>query len=108
MAMIIAAMIAGSGWLAYELALQSGFGGLQRAADDRLSLLQLTLDATIERFRYLPTALAQAAPIASIYENPNSAQARQAANQYLKSLNDAAGSSDIYVIDHSGVALAAS
>ncbi|HEY5756938.1 MAG TPA: ATP-binding protein [Steroidobacter sp.] len=108
MAMLIAAMIAGSGWLAYELALQSGFGGLQRTANDRLSLLQLTLTATIERFRYLPTALAQAAPISNIYEHPDSPQARQAANEYLKSLNDAAGSSDIYVIDRSGVALAAS
>ncbi len=107
-AMLIAAMIAGSGWLGYELSLQSGFGSLQRTANDRLSLLQLTLDATIERFRYLPTALAQAAPIAGIYEHPDSPRARQAANQYLKSLNDAAGSSDIYVIDHSGVALAAS
>lgn len=107
-AVLIAAMIAGSGWLAYELALQSGFGSLQRAANDRLSLLQLTLDATIERFRYLPTALAQSAPIAGIYEHPDSPQARKAANRYLKSLNDAAGSSDIYVLDHSGVALAAS
>ena len=62
-AMLIAAMIAGSGWLAYELALQSGFASLQRVANDRLSLLQLTLDATIERFRYLPTTLPQAAPI---------------------------------------------
>lgn len=106
-AMLIAA-IAGSGWLAYELALQSGFGSLQRVANDRLSLLQLTLDATIERFRYLPTALVQAAPILGIYEHPDSPRARQAANQYLKSLNDAAGSSDIYVLDHSGVALAAS
>ena len=108
LAMLLAALIAGSGWLAYELALRSGFGSLQRAANDRLSLLQLTLDATIERFRYLPTALAQAAPIAGIYEHPDSPQARQAANRYLKSLNDAAGSSDIYVLDHSGVALAAS
>ena len=106
--MLIAAMIAGSGWLAYELALQSGFGSLQRTANDRLSLLQLTLDATIERFRYLPTALAQAAPIAAVYEHPDSPHAREAANKYLKSLNDAAGSSDIYVLDHSGVALAAS
>ena len=107
-AILIAAMIAGSGWLAYELALQSGFGSLQRMANDRLSLLQLTLDATIERFRYLPTALAQAAPISEIYEHPDSSHARRAANEYLKSLNDAAGSSDIYVVDRSGVALAAS
>ncbi|HEY6640904.1 sensor histidine kinase [Povalibacter sp.] len=106
--MAIAAMIAGSGWLAYELALQSGFASLQRTANDRLSLLQLTLDSTIERFRYLPTVLAQATPILGIYEKPDSPHARQAANQYLKSLNDAAGSSDIYVLDHSGVALAAS
>jgi len=107
-AMLIAAMIAGSGWVAYELALRSGFGSLQRVANDRLSLLQLTLDATIERFRYLPTVLAQATPILGVYENPDSPQARQAANRYLKSLNDGAGSSDIYVLDHSGVALAAS
>lgn len=105
---LIMAVIAGSGWLAYGLALQSGFGALQRAANDRLALLRLTLDATIERFRYLPTALAQAAPILSVYEHPDSPDARVAANQYLKSLNDAAGSSDIYVLDHSGVALAAS
>lgn len=106
--MLLVATIAGSGWLAYELSLQSGFGGLQRQANDRLSLLQLTLDATIERFRYLPTALAQAEPISGIYEHPDSPSARRAANEYLKSLNDAAGSSDIYVLDHSGVALAAS
>jgi two-component system C4-dicarboxylate transport sensor histidine kinase DctB len=105
---VLVAAIAGSGWLAYELALQSGFGSLQRLANDRLSLLQLTLDATIERFRYLPTAITQAAPILGLYEHPDSPQTRQAANQYLKSVNDAAGSSDIYVLDHSGVALAAS
>lgn len=108
LAMLIAGTILGSGWLGYEFALESAFGNLQRVANDRLSLLQLTLDATIERFRYLPAALAQAAPILAIYEHPDSPQARQDANQYLKSLNDAAGSSDIYVLDHSGVALAAS
>lgn len=106
-AMLVVA-IAGSGWLAYELALQAGFGNLQRVANYRLSLLQLTLEATIERFRYLPTTLPQAAPILGLYEHPDSPQARQAANEYLKSVNDAAGSSDIYVLDHSGVALAAS
>jgi two-component system C4-dicarboxylate transport sensor histidine kinase DctB len=107
-AVLIATLIAGSGWLAYELALQSGFASLERTANDRLSLLQLTLDATIERFRYLPTALAQAAPISEVYAHPDSPQAREAANQYLKALNDAAGSSDIYVLDHNGIALAAS
>jgi two-component system, NtrC family, C4-dicarboxylate transport sensor histidine kinase DctB len=106
-AMLIAA-VAASGLLAYELALRSGFSNLQRVANDRLSLLQLTLDATIERFRYLPAVLAQAGPILGVYEHPDSTQARQVANQYLKSLNEAAGSSDIYVLDHSGVALAAS
>jgi two-component system C4-dicarboxylate transport sensor histidine kinase DctB len=108
LAVLIAVVIAGSGWLAYELALRSGFASLQRAANDRLSLLQLTLDATVERFRYLPSVLAQAAPILEIYEHPDSPQARQAANQYLKSLNDAAGASAIYVLDHHGIALAAS
>ena len=34
--------------------------------------LQLTLDATIERFRYLPAALVQAAPILGVYEHPDS------------------------------------
>ncbi|HEY4369060.1 MAG TPA: ATP-binding protein [Steroidobacteraceae bacterium] len=105
---LIVAGIAGSGWLAYGLALRSGFDRLQHATEDRLSLLQLTVDATIERFRYLPTALAQAAPILNVYQKPDSQHAKDAANRYLKSLNDAAGSSDIYVVDRSGVALAAS
>ncbi len=106
--LLIAAAIAGSGWLAYGLALQSGLAQLHRAADDRLTLLLMTLDATIERFRYLPTVLAQAAPILNVYRNPDSASARDAANRYLKSLNDAAGSSDLYVLDDNGIALAAS
>jgi two-component system, NtrC family, C4-dicarboxylate transport sensor histidine kinase DctB len=106
--LIIVALIAGSGWLTYTLALRSGLGRLQRAADDRMSLLLITLDATIERFRYLPTVLAQAEPVLDVFRNPDSAQARRAANQYLKSLNDAARSSDLYVLDRNGVALAAS
>lgn len=103
-----AAIIAGSGWLAYGLALQSGFDTLRRAANDRLSLLLITLDATIERFRYLPTVLAQADTVLEVYRNPGSPQARVAANRYLKSLNDAAGSSVLYIVDHNGVTLAAS
>jgi len=104
----IMVVVAGSIWLSYGLALHAGLDRLQRAAHDRLSLLQLTLDATVERFRYLPTVLAQAEPIQKIYHNPRAARAQNAANRFLKSLNEAAGSSDLYVLDRNGTALAAS
>lgn len=101
-------MIVVSGWVTHAIAIKSGLNNQSRAANDRLTLLASTLDARVEQFRYLPTVLAQAEVILDLYRNPTSSESIEAANQYLKSLNVAAGSLDLFVVDRNGVTLAAS
>jgi two-component system, NtrC family, C4-dicarboxylate transport sensor histidine kinase DctB len=108
-ALVIATiLIVASGWIVHTIAIQAGLSTQSNAANDRLTLLASTLDARVERFRYLPTVLAQADPILDVYRNPEEPGAIAAANQYLKSLNDAAGSLDLFIVDRNGIALAAS
>lgn len=102
------AAIAAAGWLAYVLALDAGFARMQREANDRLALIASTFDATVARYRYLPAVLSLADPIRELYRDPDDASAIAAANRYLKSLNQGARSAELYVLDSTGLALAAS
>lgn len=102
------AAIAAAGWLAYVLALDAGFARMQREANDRLALIASTFDATVARYRYLPAVLSLADPIRELYRDPHDASATAAANRYLKSLNQGARSAELYVLDSTGLALAAS
>jgi len=105
--LLSAALVIGSGYLTYEVALRTGLAQASSEAENRLQLLAGTLEARVERFRYLPMVLAQAEAVRLLYEHPNSAQAN-ATNQYLEYLNGAAGSADLFVIDSAGRTLAAS
>ncbi|MBR0685188.1 sensor histidine kinase [Bradyrhizobium manausense] len=102
------AAIAAAGWLAYVLALDAGFARMQREANDRLALIASTFDATVARYRYLPAVLSLADPIRDLYRDPQDTAAIAAANRYLKSLNQGARSAELYVLDSTGLALAAS
>lgn len=102
------AVIAAAGWLAYVLALDAAFARMQREANDRLALIASTFDATVARYRYLPAVLSLADPIRELYRDPHDASAIAAANRYLKSLNQGARSAELYVLDSTGLALAAS
>lgn len=97
-----------TGWLTYTLALDAGFARMQREANDRLTLIGNTFDATVARFRYLPAVLSLADPIRELYRSPNDAGAIAAANRYLKSLDQSAGSAELFVLDDAGLTLAAS
>ncbi|MHC2621503.1 two-component system C4-dicarboxylate transport sensor histidine kinase DctB [Bradyrhizobium huanghuaihaiense] len=102
------AAIAAAGWLAYVLALDAAFARMEREANDRLALIASTFDATVARYRYLPAVLSLADPIRELYRDPHDASATAAANRYLKSLNQGARSAELYVLDSTGLALAAS
>lgn len=105
---LVLAVIAAAGWLAYVLALDAAFARMQREANDRLALIASTFDATVARYRYLPAVLSLADPIRELYRDPHDASAIAAANRYLKSLNQGARSAELYVLDSTGLALAAS
>jgi two-component system C4-dicarboxylate transport sensor histidine kinase DctB len=103
-----AALLIGAGVLSYLFAERAALRNLGSVAQDRLSLLERTLDYTVGRFSYLPDVLSQAAPIVEAYRNPSDPHAIIEANLYLKALNETAGSADLYIVDRNGVALAAS
>lgn len=100
--------VAALGWLTYVLALDAGFVRMQREANDRLTLIASTFDATVARFNYLPAVLSLADPIRALYRDPKDIAAIDAANRYLQSLNQKAGAAELYVLDGNGLALAAS
>ncbi len=100
--------IAVAGWASYRLALEASLSRVDSEASDRLTLIANTFDATVARFRYLPTVLSLEEPIRDLYRSPRDARSIAAANRYLKSLNRAAGSAELFVLDEAGVALAAS
>lgn len=102
------AAVAALGWLTYVLALDAGFVRMQREANDRLTLIASTFDATVARFRFLPAVLSLADPIRALYRDPQAPAAIAAANRYLQSLNQKAGAAELYVLDEHGLALAAS
>jgi two-component system, NtrC family, C4-dicarboxylate transport sensor histidine kinase DctB len=103
-----AAVLIGAGVLSYLFAERAALRNLGSAAQDRLSLLERTLDYTVGRFSYLPDVLSQATPIIEAYRNPSDPKAIRDANRYLKSLNETAGSAELYIVDRNGIALAAS
>ena len=105
---VVLAAVAAAGWLTYILARDAGFARMQREATDRLTLIASTFDATVARYRYLPAVLSLAGPIRELYRDPHDAAAIAAANRYLQSLNQKAGSAELYVLDSTGLALAAS
>jgi len=105
--LLVAALILGSGWVAYGMAVGKGLDNLAQVANARLSLLKVTLDATVERYDYLPTVVAQAEVILDLYREPTP-QAAEAASRYLRSLADVSGASDLFIVDDNGVTLATS
>ncbi|MCP3459551.1 ATP-binding protein [Bradyrhizobium sp. CCGUVB23] len=102
------ATVAAAGWLTYVVALDADFARMQREANDRLTLIASSFDATVARYRYLPAVLSLADPIRELYRNPGDAAAIVAANRYLQSLDQKAGSAELFVLDSTGLALAAS
>jgi len=103
-----AVLILSVGVLGYNFALRSGLDTLHTAARDRMTLLANTLDYTVARYSYLPNVLSQAEAILEAYRNPSDPEVIHGANEYLKLLNETAGSADLFIVDRAGVALAAS
>lgn len=72
----------------------------------RLAISALT--GQMSRYEPLPTLLSDRPDIRQLLADPGNMQLRDAANQYLKSINSLLGSSDIYVMIPNGDTVAAS
>lgn len=94
--------------LAYDWAWRWAGQRLLHEARDRLALYESSLDAAVERFRYLPEVIALADPIRALLEHPSDATRVQGANAHLLAVTRAAGADVLFVMDAEGLTLASS
>lgn len=103
-----AAILATVVWASYEVAQRVSIASLRDATSHRLDLYASNLQAEMERFEYLPPVVSLNQDVGELLEQPQDGNRRDTVNRYLQTVNGRAGASAIYVMDRSGLTLAAS
>ncbi len=101
-------LVVAASWVTYEVALDGAIRQAEEQAERRLTLFDRTLEAIIERFRYLPVAISQARETRNALDHPDDPAAVEAANGFLSKLNETAGAGEIFLMDEHGSVVAAS
>lgn len=102
-----AALIAGTGLLAYRLSLAMGLAELQVTGRHRLDLYASSLEREIDKYAYFSTTLGLERDVLQLLASPQPTLAGQV-NRYLEQLNERAGTLAIYVLDAQGRVVASS
>lgn len=102
------ALVAAAAYAGHQLTLQTGMSRLRDAATHRLDMLTTGLDADLARFDYLPALLEMTPAVPALLDTPSDSKLRDSVNRYLNGVNATAGAEMLYVLDASGVSLAAS
>lgn len=97
-----------SGVIAHHLAFSQSLSQARDLSVRRLQIFDRTLEASIERFHYLPATIAQSAEIRALLQNPDDPQLLEQANGHLSRLNGTAVSDELFVVDVTGKSVAAS
>src|SRR5262249_17490497 len=112
-AMVCFVLTATASSLSYKYAEELSARKLSERANNSLSLVGSTLQATIGRYKYLPDVIALDPEIRDLFserpgEPADSVNRQRLANEYLERVNSKAGSAVLYVLDHEGRGLASS
>src|ERR1035437_3221506 len=102
------AVIAASVLAGHALAMRSGLERLREAAGHRLYSVGAGLESDLARFEYLPSLLEMTPGVFALLAAPDNPTLRDEVNRYLQGINASVGVSNLYVLDRTGVALAAS
>ena len=102
-AIITAAALAG-----HAVAMRSGLERLRDAAGHRLDMVSAGLESDLARYEYLPSLLEMTPGVFALLDAPGDVTLRDEVNRYLQGINATAGASNLYVLDQTGVGLAAS
>ncbi|MGQ9371720.1 sensor histidine kinase [Azospirillum sp. ST 5-10] len=87
---------------------RSGVEGLRSAGEHRIALYVNNLEGAIQRHDYLPFVLSMNADVRRLLREPGDAALRDRVNRYLATVTQEARSATLYVLDTSGLTLAAS
>jgi two-component system C4-dicarboxylate transport sensor histidine kinase DctB len=95
-------------WLGYTAAERSGMNSLRAGASQRLDIYLGSLQSELSRFEYLPSVVALNQDVTSLMQAPTDPAQRARANAYLETVSTQAKASAVYLMDRSGMTLAAS
>lgn len=95
-------------WWVGTKATDDGLGQLQERGADKLDLYRFSLQGELEKFEFLPHILAQNKEVVQLLQRGESVVGGEPINRYLERFNEISGASDTYVMDRSGLTLAAS
>ncbi|TXT20942.1 MAG: two-component system NtrC family C4-dicarboxylate transport sensor histidine kinase DctB [Gallionellaceae bacterium] len=102
-AIITAAALAG-----YAVAMRNGHERLRNAAEHRLDMVGVGLENDLARYEYLPSLLEMMPGVFALLADTGNPVLRDEVNRYLQGINATAGASNLYVLNRTGIALAAS
>jgi histidine kinase len=81
---------------------------LEGRADNGLSLKKSNIVTEADRYRYLPSVVAEDDRILKLLDRPDDPIRVDLANRYLETVNRSAGTHDLFVLDATGTTLASS
>ena len=94
-------------WASYAWVKQRQLDELHRTLDSRAELYAASIGGALNKYEFLPLAVAQSDAVAQLLEQPSAEKVAQI-NAYLVDMNRRAGAFAVYVLDDKGTTLASS
>ncbi|OEZ66622.1 C4-dicarboxylate transport sensor protein DctB [Janthinobacterium sp. HH103] len=94
-------------WVSYAWVKQRQLDELHRTLDSRAELYAASIGGALNKYEFLPLAVAQSDAVAQLLEQPSADKVTQI-NAYLVDMNRRAGAFAVYVLDDKGTTLASS
>lgn len=94
-------------WASYAWVKQRQLDELHRTLDSRAELYAASIGGALNKYEFLPLAVAQSDAVAQLLEQPSADKVTQI-NAYLVDMNRRAGAFAVYVLDDKGTTLASS
>lgn len=101
-------LVAAGGALAYLMGERTGIRSLQQGTLHRLDIYATGLRSELSRYEYLPQVLSLSPDVLELLRSPGDRGLQLATNVYLETVNSHAQASAAYVMDETGLTLAAS
>lgn len=107
-ALLALAVSALAGWLAWQATLDRMLEETARRGDNVLQLASSTLAGQLDRFERLPALIADQPLVRALAADPRNPTLRAEANRYLERIQTQLDASDVYLMDATGLTVAAS
>ncbi len=95
-------------WVSHTVSRQNGLDQLHTSNLQQLEQFIGHLDSKLARFQFLPNLIAKNQLLVELLNNPKSTPRVDLVNRFLEDINAVTGASDTYLMDASGLTLAAS